>query len=307
MFLTTFIPQPKDGPPRFTRPSPTVVAVEYDPPAVPLETAATAELVLEFPTPSSHIQPTETSVTTPIEEQHLQTLPDPVPSRSPIHTRYFTIATMLKNQRRWLREWIEFYTMMGADHFILYDNGSTDFPLEILQHYIDAGIVTYIPWPPISIPPPPLPFKTQLEEWQYSWFNDVLETCLSDDWIVHKQVPCQLAAFSDAIRRTRGGVSRWLGLLDVDEYIFPGPQSGYERLVELLWERNETDSIRVFGNTFGTSGHTDHAAQRKPGDALHALLTESYTLRAREDGLCIPAYETDCRGGCSSLCMERLR
>ena len=173
---------------------------------------------------------------------------------------------------------------MGANHFILYDNGSTDLPLDILQHYIDAGIVTYIPWPPPSVPPPTEPFKTQLEEWQYSWFKDVLETCLSDDWIVHRQVPCQLAAFSDAIRRTKGGVSRWLALFDVDEYIFPRPQSQYESLVELLVERNDTDSIRIFGNTFGTSGFIEHAAERKQGEVLHALLTESYTLRANEDG-----------------------
>jgi hypothetical protein len=124
-----------------------------------------------------------------------------------------------------------------------------------------------------------------LEEWQYSWFKDVLETCLSDDWIVHRQVPCQLAAFSDAIRRTKGGVSRWLALVDVDEFIFPRPQSKYESLVELLVERNDTDSIRIFGNTFGTSGFIEHAAERKQGETLHALLTESYTLRANEDGI----------------------
>ena len=95
-------------------------------------------------------------------------LAKPIPLGSISHQRYLTIATMFKNKRRWVREWIEFHLMMGAEHFIMYDNDSTDFPLEVLQYYIDQGLVTYIPWPPKEVPPPPESFKTQLEEWQYS-------------------------------------------------------------------------------------------------------------------------------------------
>jgi hypothetical protein len=188
---------------------------------------------------------------------------------------------MFKNQRRWLREWLEFYLMMGVDHFIIYDNNSTDLPLEILQGYIDREQVTYIPWPPAQIPPPPETFTTQLEEWQYSWFHDCLDTCLAQEWIIHSQVPCQLAAWSDAIRRTKGGGSRWLATFDVDEYIFPRPTSAFKSLAELLRRKyRDTDHIRVYGNTFGTNGHVHHAARVNSSSPLHALLTESYTQRA---------------------------
>jgi Glycosyltransferase family 92 len=190
---------------------------------------------------------------------------------------------MLQNKRRWVREWIEFHLMMGAEHFIIYDNNSTDLPLEVLQYYIDQGQVTYIPWPPKEVPPPE-PFNTPLEEWQYSWFKDCLETCLSDDWVVHRQVPCQLSAFADAIRRTKGGVSRWFAAFDVDEYIFPRPSSGFKSLAGLLQHNHAgTDHISVYGNTFGTSGHIEHAARRKHGSPLPALVTESYTYRADYD------------------------
>jgi hypothetical protein len=235
--------------------------------------------------PSLIDPPDQTNATeTPIEidiETHPLSLPNPVPVRSAGHQRFLTIATMFKNQRRWLREWIEFYLMMGVEHFIIYDNNSTDLPLEILQGYIDRGQVTYLPWPPAQIPPPPRHFATQLEEWQWSWFHDTLETCIAQDWTIHSQVPCQLAAWSDAIRRTKGGISRWLATFDVDEYIFPRPTSQFTSLAELLRSNyGDTDHLRVYGNTFGTNGHVHHAARVNSTSPLHALLTESYTQRA---------------------------
>jgi len=191
---------------------------------------------------------------------------------------------MLKNKRQWLREWLEFYLMMGAEHFIIYDNGSTDLPLEVLQIYIDQGLVTYLPWPPRRNPSPPRKFDTALDNWQYSWFKDALATCLSDDRITHQQIPCQLAAFSDAIRRTKGGVSRWIANLDVDEYMFPRPSSEFKSLAEILLRNHaDTDHIKVYGSPFGTGGHIHDVPRRNPGDPLRALMTESYTFRAPED------------------------
>lgn len=211
-------------------------------------------------------------------------LPSVTPVRAKSHLRYLTLATMIKNQRRWLREWLEFNFMLGVEHIIIYDNESTDLPLEILQPYINMNLITYIPWPPPSVPPPQLPFSNSLEQWQYIWFKDALETCLSDSWTIHKQGPCQLAAFADAIARCKGGVSRWLGIWDVDEYIFPRFSSPYRKLSTLLHrEFGDTDHIQVYGNVFGTSGYSERAAQRKPGSNLQALMTEEYTYRAESD------------------------
>jgi len=191
---------------------------------------------------------------------------------------------MLKNKRQWLREWLEFYLMMGAEHFIIYDNGSTDLPLEVLQSYIDQGLVTYLPWPPSRIPSSPRHFDTALDQWQYSWFKDALGACLSNDRISHRQVFCQLAAFSDAIRRTKGGVSRWLANLDVNNYMFPRPTSEFKSLAEiLLCNHADTDHIRVPGKIFGTNRQIHDVAGLNRGDSLHALMTESYILRAPDD------------------------
>lgn len=215
------------------------------------------------------------------ESQDYSNLPDIRPQRSPSHQYFLTVATMFKNERRWLREWLEFHLMMGVEHFFLYDHNSTDYPLEILESYIDAGYVTYIKWPPEKVPIWKVTTVQEKEQWE--WFRDCLETCLADLWTVHRQGPCQMAAYSDAILRTKGGVARWLGIWDVDEFIFPRVSTNYRSLTALLHdEYQETDHIKVDGYNYGTSGYVDHAARRNPRSPLHALLTEEYIFRAAE-------------------------
>lgn len=210
-------------------------------------------------------------------------LPDVPPQPLDSHQRFLTLSTMVKNQRRWIREWLEFNIMMGVEHFIIYDNGSNDDTIDVVQYYIDEGIVDWIPWPPKEVPKPLENPATVMEEWQDSWYRDCLETCLDNDWKIHKQGPCQLAAFTDAIRRTSGGVSRWLGIWDVDEYIFPRKKAPYKSLVEMLkGEYEDTRHIRLWGNVFGTSGHVS-TPKRREGSSLHPLLTEEYTQRAQLD------------------------
>jgi hypothetical protein len=221
-------------------------------------------------------------VTGHVADNETAPLPDPVPHRAPTHQRYLTIATMMKNQRRWLREWIEFHMIQGVEHFLIYDNESTDEPLDVLQYYIDAGHVTLIPWPPKETPAP-YPAKTLLEEWQDGWFRDAVDTCIARSWTIHTQGPCQVAAFIDAIWRTKGGVSRWLGVWDVDEFLFAPEASNYTTLADTLrGDFTLHSQVRIWGNVFGTSGHV-HTAQRAEGSPLQALVTEEYTMRSELD------------------------
>lgn len=203
------------------------------------------------------------------------------PTRATTHQRYLTVATMFKNQRRWLREWIEFNLMVGVEHFILYDNNSTDLPLEILQPYIDRGVVTFIPWPP-QIVPPPIDPDSVFEQEQDTWFRDSLDTCLHSNFTIHKQGPCQMAAFIDALRRTKGGVSRWLGIWDIDEYIYPRRNSPYKTIPDFLRGRYwDYSAVQIWGSIFGTSGHVE-IPRRKEGDAFAPLMTENYFYRANQ-------------------------
>jgi hypothetical protein len=59
---------------------------------------------------------------------------------------YYSVCALFCNEKRYLKEWIQFNLAAGAEHIYLYDNLSTDNPLEVLQPYIDRGLVTYHIW-----------------------------------------------------------------------------------------------------------------------------------------------------------------
>jgi glycosyltransferase involved in cell wall biosynthesis len=56
---------------------------------------------------------------------------------------YVSAAVIVKNEARYIREWIEFHRIMGVEHFFIYDNGSTDNLRELLEPYIQNKLITY--------------------------------------------------------------------------------------------------------------------------------------------------------------------
>ena len=56
---------------------------------------------------------------------------------------YLSVLSIFKNETMNLQKWIDHYLWQGVEHFYLIDNDSNDNPLDILQSYIDKGIVTY--------------------------------------------------------------------------------------------------------------------------------------------------------------------
>ena len=46
-----------------------------------------------------------------------------------------------------MKEWIEYHSLVGVEHFYLYNNNSTDHYREVLQPYVDNGTVTLTEWP----------------------------------------------------------------------------------------------------------------------------------------------------------------
>lgn len=94
---------------------------------------------------------------------------------------YLSIAIIIKNEKPYLKEWIEYHRLVGVDRFYVYDIESTDNPLEVLQPYIDEGIVIYKYFPGRG-----------------------------------QQVP----AYCDAILNYKYK-TRWLAFVDIDEFIVP--------------------------------------------------------------------------------------
>lgn len=54
------------------------------------------------------------------------------------------ICAIVKNEARYIAEWLEYHLMIGVDHIDLYDNGSEDDLLDVCARF-DA--VRIIPWP----------------------------------------------------------------------------------------------------------------------------------------------------------------
>ena len=53
------------------------------------------------------------------------------------------VVAIMKNEAPYVKEWLDYHLLAGVDHFYIYDNESPDGLREVLQPYIDAGIVTY--------------------------------------------------------------------------------------------------------------------------------------------------------------------
>lgn len=133
---------------------------------------------------------------------------------------YLSIGAIFQNEAPYLKEWVEFHKMLGVEHFYLYDNDSTDNPLEVLQPYIAEGLVDYIPWPT------PERFD-DLGKW------NLLQTM----------------AYNQLIAQT-SGVSHWVAFLDTDEFLFPVE---HNNLVDFLKEYDDVGGIGVNWVIYGTS------------------------------------------------------
>lgn len=67
---------------------------------------------------------------------------------SPIEYPYYvSVLAIFKNEAFNMKVWVDHYLWMGADHLFLIDNGSDDGSKDILQPYIEKGVVSvfYMP------------------------------------------------------------------------------------------------------------------------------------------------------------------
>ncbi len=94
---------------------------------------------------------------------------------------YLTVCAIAKNEGPYFKEWIEWHHTQGVERFYIYDNESTDNTREVLEPYIQSGLVEYHYWPG------------------------------------SKQ---QLPAYDDCFEQHRTE-ARWIAVIDLDEFIVP--------------------------------------------------------------------------------------
>ena len=52
------------------------------------------------------------------------------------------VVAILKNEAPYIKEWLDYHLVAGVDHFYLYDNESSDNYNEVINPYIEKGLVT---------------------------------------------------------------------------------------------------------------------------------------------------------------------
>lgn len=128
------------------------------------------------------------------------------------------LCAIFRDEAPYLKEWIEFHKCVGVQHFYLYNNLSKDNFRDILAPYIKSG-------------------EVELFDWKYTYTS------------VQEWSPIQRDAYNDAIKKSTGK-SKWLAILDLDEFLFP---TECDSLVEFLAGFEEFGAVSANWLMFGTS------------------------------------------------------
>jgi hypothetical protein len=141
---------------------------------------------------------------------------------SRLMTYELVVACIIKNEAHYIEEWIAYHLAKGVQHFLIYDNNSTDRLYEVVQPYSDLGIVTVIPWP-----------------------NFVEGELRRRRW--HEQDVAYLNAY-----RRMAGIAEWVACIDIDEFI---ATTGGTSIVDVLAVASHGDAATLYWRFFGSSGH----------------------------------------------------
>ncbi len=104
-------------------------------------------------------------------------------NRKPSYNKKYSISicAIFKDEAPFLREWIELNSLVGVEHFYMYNNNSTDNYHEVLQPYIEKGFVTLVDFP--------------YDHAQFKAYQDFYETYRHE--------------------------TQWVSFLDIDEFFCP--------------------------------------------------------------------------------------
>lgn len=131
-----------------------------------------------------------------------------------------SVCAIFQNEAPYFKEWIDYHRSVGVEHFWLYNNESQDQFLEVLQPYIEEGIV-------------------ELYDWKNLWPKERFG------------YSCQPAAYRDAIAKAKGETA-WLAIIDLDEYMVP--MIGKDLRDILATHYASAAAIYVSWLPFGTDG-----------------------------------------------------
>lgn len=132
---------------------------------------------------------------------------------------YLTACAIFQDETLFLKEWLEYHKLIGIEHFVLYNNLSTDNYRAILEPYIKEGTVELFDWNVIT--------------------NN------QRDYLDLLQKPAYMKALEYLKDKTT-----WIAFIDIDEYIVP---MQHPDLPSLLREFESYGGLAINWQMFGTS------------------------------------------------------
>ncbi|KAG5183405.1 hypothetical protein JKP88DRAFT_164053 [Tribonema minus] len=135
------------------------------------------------------------------------------------------LCAVMRDQRADIREWVDYHYLYGVDKFYIFDDDSKDPALDILQDYISNGVVHYIEHAKefLGVEHPLQPgFDYCIKEW--------------------------------------GPLHKWMGFIDIDEFILrPGIS-----IPDVLERYAASAAVALNWKVFGSSGF-----EMRPGGVAH--------------------------------------
>ncbi len=181
------------------------------------------------------------------------------------------VVAIMKEEDKFIEEWLCFYLRMGVGHFYLYNNGDFEKTDKRIRPYVEQGLVTHIPFPDL----PNMPYDRKKKE-------------------RNKEHNMQYLAYGDFLIRYKQN-AKWVLKVDLDEFVYPTVKSGHSSIAEYLEFLDADDVVYVTVPSFyfGASGHDDSPeglviesyTERRP----HA---QSYKCMARTDYILPQSYST---------------
>ena len=122
-------------------------------------------------------------------------------------------VTIVRDQAPYIKEWIDYHLLAGVNHFLIYNNDSSDNLQEVLKPYAEKKLVTVMPAP---------------------------------------QTHRQLEAYNDAVRNFKY-FCRLMAFIDVDEFIMPKNGISIAEVVDEILETNNADGLAINLHNFGSN------------------------------------------------------
>ncbi len=207
------------------------------------------------------------------------------------------ICAVFKNEAPFLLEWIAYHRVIGFDHFVLYDNDSTDGGAALIRSSWAADCATVIHWPRRPAQLPAYRHFIYNESHAFSWaaFIDLDEFLVPLQDATMRDVLAAYQAYSAVLVHWRVfGPSGWdappAGLI-IDSYDMRAPDAmpvnghikSIARCADLLDVTANPHEFQLKGPVCDTLGRLVPNVAIQPAMCHAKLVIHHYVTRSRQD------------------------